>query len=215
MAAPRTATEPAPMPPPRPGTGMREVAAQVPPPQTIQLPETAPAPASPAPASPTPASAGSAGAAPSSAATEASPVGAALRRSLVWGPVAIGVAALLQMYASVQAGDAAARPLRMMTVVVEGGAGLVNGNPLLGVAVNVLVGLAVGVVAALLTARIRPARNIVLVGLAVGAGVFAVDHLLLGPLASQVLELRDPATLLSSRLVMGAVLGFGLMPRDA
>lgn len=194
MASTRTAPDPATMPPPQPGTGLSQVPEAPRAEQTIRLPQADPAPAATLPPGPG--------------------VGRTVRRGLVWGPVAMGAAALLQMWASAQSGDEAVRPLRMMTVLLEGGAGLVNGNPLLGVGVNVAIGLAVGLVAALLSARVRPVRNVLLVGLAVGAGVFAADHLLLGPLASQVLALRDPVLLLASRLVMGAVLAYGLMPRD-
>ena len=194
MASTRTAPDPATMPPPQPGTGLSQVPEAPRPERTIRLPEADPA--------------------PTTLPTPGPGVGRTVLRGLVWGPVAMGAAALLQMWAAAQAGDEAVRPLRMMTVLLEGGAGLVNGNPLLGVGVNVAIGLAVGLVTALLSARVRPVRNVLLVGLAVGAGVFAADHLLLGPLASQVLELRDPVLLLASRLVMGAVLAYGLMPRD-
>lgn len=194
MASTRTAPDPATMPPPQPGTGLSQVPEAPRAGRTIRLPEAAPASSATPPSGPG--------------------VGPTVLRGMVWGPVAIGAAALLQMWASAQAGDEAVRPLRMMTVLLEGGAGLVNGNPLAGVGVNVVIGLAVGLVTALLSARVRPVRSVLLVGLAVGAGVFAADHLLLGPLASQVFELRDPVLLLASRLVMGAVLAYGLMPRD-
>ena len=192
---------PARMPPPAPGTGVSQQPVPVAPPPAAQ-----PTPVRPA-ARPT--------AAPSSSAPRASqapqapePVGAPRRllAGVLWGPVAIGAAMLLQMWASAQDGDQAVRPLRLLTVLVEGGGGLAGGNPLLGIAVNTALGMVLGVLFAFVAPGLRGPRAVVVGALVFAAGVFAVDLYALSPALSPVLELRDAPLLLASRLVFGAVL---------
>ena len=192
---------PARMPPPAPGTGVSQQPVPVAPPPAAQ-----PTPVRPA-ARPT--------FAPSSSAPQASqaphapePVSAPRRllAGVLWGPVAIGAAMLLQMWASAQGGDQAVRPLRLLTVLVEGGGGLAGGNPLLGIAVNTALGMVLGVLFALVAPRLRGPRAVLAGALVFAAGVFAVDLYALSPALSPVLELRDAPLLLASRLVFGAVL---------
>ena len=186
---------PARMPPPAPGTGVSQRPAPVAPPPAAQ-----PTPVRPA-ARPT--------AAPSSSAPQTPESVGASRRLLagvLWGPVAIGAAMLLQMWASAQGGDQAVRPLRLLTVLVEGGGALAGGNPLLGIAVNTALGMVLGVLFALVAPRLRGPRAVLVGALVFAAGVFAVDLYALSPALSPVLELRDAPLLLASRLVFGAVL---------
>ena len=192
---------PARMPPPAPGTGGSQQPVPVAPPPAAQ-----PTPVRPA-ARPT--------AAPSSSAPQASPAPQApeplgaprrLLAGVLWGPVAIGAAMLLQMWASAQDGDQAVRPLRLLTVLVEGGGGLAGGNPLLGIAVNTALGMVLGVLFAFVAPGLRGPRAVVVGALVFAAGVFAVDLYALSPALSPVLELRDAPLLLASRLVFGAVL---------
>ncbi|WP_341253051.1 hypothetical protein [Euzebya pacifica] len=192
---------PARMPPPAPGTGVSQRPAPVAPPPAAQ-----PTPVRPA-ARPT--------AAPSSSAPQASQapqaperVGAPRRllAGVLWGPVAIGAAMLLQMWASAQGGDQAVRPLRLLTVLLEGGGALAGGNSLLGIAVNTALGMVLGVLFALVAPRLRGPRAVLVGALVFAAGVFAVDLYALSPALSPVLELRDAPLLLASRLVFGAVL---------
>ncbi|MEO2104851.1 MAG: hypothetical protein ABGZ36_04335 [Actinomycetota bacterium] len=186
---------PARMPPPAPGTGVSQRPAPVAPPPAAQ-----PTPVRPA-ARPT--------AAPSSSAPQTPESVGASRRLLagvLWGPVAIGAAMLLQMWASAQGGDQAVRPLRLLTVLVEGGGALAGGNSLLGIAVNTALGMVLGVLFALVAPRLRGPRAVLVGALVFAAGVFAVDLYALSPALSPVLELRDAPLLLASRLVFGAVL---------
>ncbi len=113
---------------------------------------------------------------------------------------------LLQMWASAQGGDQAVRPLRLLTVLVEGGGGLSGGSPLLGVAINAVIGIVLGTLFALVAPRLRGPRVVLVAALVFAAGVFAVDLYALSPALSPVLELREASLLLTSRLVFGAVL---------
>lgn len=203
---------PARMPPPVPGTGVSQRPAPAPVPRPAPAaaasPEAAPVatarPVAPAvtpsrPSSPSPSS-------PSPSVGRSDGLGRALRRGVLWGPVAIGAAMLLQMWASAQGGDQAVRPLRLLTVLVEGGGGLSGGSPLLGVAINAVLGIVLGTVFALVAPRLRSPRVVLVSALVFAAGVFAVDLYVLSPALSPVLELRDASLLLTSRLVFGAVL---------
>lgn len=184
------------MPPPDPGTGLNQPdpqpSAPTPEPRTAAFPQASSQPSS----------------------DRGPGWGRRLVTGVLWGPLAVGAAALLQMWGAVQAGDEAARPLRMMTVLFEGASGLVNGDPVVGALVNVAIGLVLGLLFALLVSRARAPRAILVTGLAFGAGVFAVDHYLLAPVVSEVFELRDPAFLLATRLVLGSVLALGFLRHD-
>ena len=198
---------PARMPPPVPGTGVSQRPAPAPVPRPAPAaaasPEAAPvATARPVAPTVTPSRPSS----PSPSVGRPDGLGRALRRGVLWGPVAIGAAMLLQMWASAQGGDQAVRPLRLLTVLVEGGGGLSGGSPLLGVAINAVLGIALGTLFALVAPRLRSPRVVLVSALVFAAGVFAVDLYVLSPALSPVLELRDASLLLTSRLVFGAVL---------
>jgi hypothetical protein len=122
----------------------------------------------------------------------------------------MGVAALLQMWAAALDGDQAVRPLRLMVTLIEGGPGLVDGNPLVGILINTLIGIVVGILFALVAPRLPSARAVLVGALVLGAGVFAVDAYLVSP-QLPLLDLRDDAQLLAVRLVMGAVLAIGVV----
>lgn len=187
---------PAWMPPPPPGTGLTTSApAQAP---VAQAPVAKAATAEPAPSA-------------AAATARTGRAGALLTRGAIWGALGMGAAALLQMWASATGGDEAVRPLRLMTTLIEGGPGLVDGPPIVGIGINVLIGVVLGVLFALVTPRLRSSRAVLLGALVLGAGVFAVDAYLI---ATQLplLELRDEPLLLASRLVLGAVLALGFLP---
>lgn len=200
--------------------------------------QTAPAPAAPAPAAPDakaqkaeakaaakaakaktkadgkaarPASgAGDAPFRPTTSTSAGTRLGGRLLIGVIWGPLAIGAAALLQMWDSAVGGDIAIRPLRLMTTLLEGGAGLVDGPVWLGIAVNVVIGVVLGILFGLIAGRFGTPRGILVGALVLGAGVFAVDWLLVTP-QLPLLGLRDEVLLLASRLLLGAVLAIGFI----
>lgn len=233
-------TPPANMPPPPPGTGLTTgpiptsaPAAQPRAPAPVQT-APAPAPAAPAPAAPDakahkaeakaakaktkadgkaarPASgAGDAPFRPTTSTSAGTRLGGRLLIGVIWGPLAIGAAALLQMWDSAIGGDLAIRPLRLMTTLLEGGAGLVDGPVWLGIAVNVVIGVVLGILFGLIAGRFGTPRGILVGALVLGAGVFAVDWLLVTP-QLPLLGLRDEVLLLASRLLLGAVLAIGFI----
>lgn len=130
----------------------------------------------------------------------------------IWGPIALGVAALLAMWFSALDGQEAVRPLRLMTITTGGGGALVTGSPLLGIIYNILLGVTFGVLFALVAPRLPDARTVLIGALVFGAGIFAVDAFVLSPILSEVWSIRNDAFLLATRLVFGAVLALGFMP---
>jgi hypothetical protein len=199
-----TGAAPSSMPPPAPGTGLTAQPASQPvasqpvagQPQGAVV-EQAPRPPAAQPAHDT------AAARPGMLAT--------LLPGAIWGPIAMGAAALLQMWSSALNGDQAVRPLRLLTTITGGGANLVDGSVLQGILANVLLGVTFGVLFALIAPRLGGAREILLGALVFGIGIFVVDHYLLAR-AFPLLDLRDDAFLLASRLVFGAVLAIGFLP---
>ena len=203
------------MPPPTPGTGLTrgdaEPAAAGPTAAAAGSTAAAgPAESQPTESRPTPRPSASTPSRPTTTSTGPG-LGAALKAALWWGPLAIGVATLLQMWAADLAGAPFERPLQRLTVLLEGGSGLVSGDPLVGLGINIVLGLVLGVVFALMTPLLRSARAVLAVALVYGAAVFAVDHYLLAPALNPVLEARPEAFGLATRLVFGAVLALGFV----
>ncbi len=217
---PAAGTAPAWMPPPAPGTGLTTATPEPARPAATQQVAPAAATQQVAPAAATQQVAPAADRGVTSAATtsrvttveeDTTPLGRRLLAGAVWGPVAMGAAALLQMWSSALGGDVAVRPLRLLTTITGGGANLVDGSVLQGILANVLLGVTFGVLFALVAPRLHGARAVLVGALVFGAGIFAVDHYLI---ATQypLLELRDDALLLGSRLVFAAVLAIGFLP---
>lgn len=197
---------PAYMPPPPPGTGLTQ-------PQPAAVAQQAAAPQAAAPQQ-----TASSGHAQSGtpARTVSAGVSAGLIPQLIkgaiWGPIAIGAGTLLAMWASALAGNEAVRPLRLLTSLTGGGAALVDGSPILGIIYNVVFGLVLGVLFAVVAPRLHGGRAVLIAALVYGVGIFVVDVFVLSPLLSPLWELRNNAFSLAERLIFGAVLALGFIP---
>jgi uncharacterized membrane protein YagU involved in acid resistance len=131
------------------------------------------------------------------------------------GIVAGIVFGALNMWFAASIGMPADMPLRMIATIVQGGGAMADGtaNPILGLAVHMVLSTAFGITLAVIVSRVRSDRTRALVGLLFGLALYLVNFLVISPIAFPVFQDANQPLELTTHLVFGAVAVLFLLGR--
>lgn len=149
----------------------------------------------------------------------AEPTVASIRRlaplGALGGIVAGVVFGALNMWFAASTGMPADMPLRMIATIVQGEGALAEGtaNPILGLAVHMVLSTAFGITLAVIVSRVRSDRARAVVGLLFGLALYLVNFLVISPIAFPVFQDANQPLEFTTHLVFGAVAVLFLLGR--
>lgn len=135
-----------------------------------------------------------------------------LVKGAILGIVAIASTTLIAMWANASGGQPAVSTLRLLTTPFGGESALQDGNALVGIGINTLIGAVLGVVFVFVAKLTTSSRDLLIAGLVFGAGVFLVDRYVLSQVLSDALTMREGPFELAVRMLLGTILALGFMP---
>ncbi len=138
------------------------------------------------------------------------PLGRRLVRGTVGGVAAGLVFAAVTMWFADSTGGPAEMPLRMIATIIQGDAAMADGStsPALGVAVHLVLSALFGMAFALVVPRLRTNGTVALAGTAYGLLLYAVNFLVLAPLAFTTFQAANQPFEVFAHVVFGTLLSF-------
>jgi hypothetical protein len=125
----------------------------------------------------------------------------------VGGMVAGAIFGALNMWYAHSTGMPWNMPLKMIATIVQGQGSLMTGkaNPIVGLAIHMVLSMMFGVVLALVTTRQRSDGERALTGLVFGAALYVLNFVLLAHIAFHAFKATNQPVELTTHLVFGAV----------
>lgn len=135
----------------------------------------------------------------------------------IGGLVAGVVFGALNMWFASSMGMPADMPLQMIATIVQGEGAIADGsaNPILGLAVHMMLSAAFGVTLAVLVSRVRSDAVRAFVGLLFGVALYLVNFLVISPITFAVFQDANQPLELATHIIFGSVAVLFLLGRRA